>query len=45
VPGARAERGELLFGNIDTRLIWNLTGGPKGANCISLAGQIWYWCD
>ncbi len=32
VPGARlrAERGELLFGNIDTWLIWNLTGGPQG---------------
>ena len=32
VPGARerAERGELLFGNIDTWLIWNLTGGPDG---------------
>ncbi|MEG1632596.1 MAG: glycerol kinase GlpK [Oscillospiraceae bacterium] len=29
VPGARAraERGELLFGNVDTWLIWNLTGG------------------
>ncbi len=29
VPGARerAEAGELLFGNIDTWLIWNLTGG------------------
>ncbi len=29
VPGARekAERGELLFGNIDTWLIWNLTKG------------------
>ena len=28
-PGARerAERGELLFGNIDTYLLWNLTGG------------------
>ncbi|RME90007.1 MAG: glycerol kinase [Anaerolineae bacterium] len=28
VPGARekAERGELLFGNVDTWLIWNLTG-------------------
>ena len=28
VPGARikAERGELLFGNIDTWVIWNLTG-------------------
>ena len=32
VPGARerAEKGELLFGNIDTWVIWNLTGGPKG---------------
>lgn len=29
VPGARekAENGELLFGNIDSWLIWNLTGG------------------
>ena len=29
VPGARerAQRGELLFGTIDTWLIWNLTGG------------------
>jgi len=32
VEGARekAEKGELLFGNIDTWVIWNLTGGPKG---------------
>src|SRR5882724_5607751 len=32
VAGAReqAEAGELLFGNIDTFLIWNLTGGPSG---------------
>lgn len=27
---ARAEAGELLFGNIDTFLLWNLTGGPRG---------------
>jgi glycerol kinase len=29
VPGARekAAKGEILFGNIDTWLIWNLTGG------------------
>ncbi|MDQ3697346.1 MAG: glycerol kinase GlpK [Gemmatimonadota bacterium] len=27
---ARAKNGELLFGNIDTWLIWNLTGGPNG---------------
>lgn len=32
VKGARqrAARGELLFGNIDTWVIWNLTGGPNG---------------
>jgi glycerol kinase len=32
VPGARsrAERGELLFGTIDSWLIWNLTGGSDG---------------
>ena len=32
VPGARekATAGELLFGNIDTFLLWNLTGGPLG---------------
>jgi len=32
VPGVRekAEKGEVLFGNIDTWVIWNLTGGPKG---------------
>jgi glycerol kinase len=26
----RAESGELLFGNIDTWVIWKLTGGPDG---------------
>jgi len=25
----RAENGEVLFGNIDTWIIWNLTGGPE----------------
>jgi glycerol kinase len=32
VPGARekAAAGELLFGNIDTLLLWNLTGGIRG---------------
>jgi glycerol kinase len=32
VEGARAaaEAGDLLFGNIDTWVIWNLTGGPDG---------------
>ncbi|CAA2144282.1 glycerol kinase GlpK [Methylobacterium bullatum] len=32
VPGARAaaEAGDVLFGTIDTWLVWNLTGGPQG---------------
>ncbi len=32
VPGVRerAEQGEVLFGNIDTWLIWNMTGGMNG---------------
>jgi glycerol kinase len=32
VSGARekAEAGEILFGNIDTFLVWKLTGGPEG---------------
>jgi glycerol kinase len=32
IPGARekAAAGGLLFGNIDTFLLWNLTGGPQG---------------
>ncbi len=32
VPGVRekAEKGEVLFGNIDTWVIWNLTGGING---------------
>ncbi len=25
----RAENGEILFGNMDTWLVWNLTGGPQ----------------
>lgn len=27
---ARAERGDALFGTVDTWLLWNLTGGPRG---------------
>jgi glycerol kinase len=27
---ARAENGELLFGNMDTWVLWNMTGGPEG---------------
>jgi glycerol kinase len=32
IPGVReaAERGDAIFGNIDTWLIWWLTGGPQG---------------
>jgi len=32
VPGARAraENGELAFGNMDTWVLWNLTGGIRG---------------
>lgn len=32
VPGVReaAEAGNAVFGNIDTWVIWNLTGGPNG---------------
>ncbi|MFB9375756.1 glycerol kinase GlpK [Kineococcus gynurae] len=32
VPGlrARAERGDILFGTIDSWLVWNLTGGASG---------------
>jgi glycerol kinase len=26
----RAEAGEVIFGNMDTWVIWNLTGGPNG---------------
>jgi glycerol kinase len=35
VPSARerAEAGDLLFGTIDTWLIWNLTGGAGGRGC------------
>ncbi len=37
VEGARerAERGDLLFGNTDTWLIWNLTGGVNGGKHIT----------
>ena len=32
VPGVReaADRGDALFGNIDSWIIWNLSGGPRG---------------
>jgi glycerol kinase len=36
-PGlkAKAEAGDVLFGNIDTWLIWNLTGGPDGGKHVT----------
>ncbi|MBE6069397.1 MAG: glycerol kinase GlpK [Clostridium lundense] len=41
VPGARekAENGELLFGNIDTWLIWNLTKGKVHATDYTNASR------
>ncbi len=37
VPGLRedAQKGVAYFGNIDTWVIWNLTGGPKGGTHIT----------
>ena len=37
VDGVReaAERGDAVFGNIDTWLIWNLTGGPNGGKHVT----------
>ncbi|XAS76579.1 glycerol kinase GlpK [Dermatophilaceae bacterium Sec6.4] len=32
---ARAERGDLLFGTMDTWLVWNLTGGPDGGRHVT----------
>jgi glycerol kinase len=41
VPGARARaaRGELAFGTIDTWLIWNLTGGKVHVTDVSNASR------
>jgi glycerol kinase len=37
VPGVRqaANRGEAIFGTIDTWLIWQLTGGPQGGSHVT----------
>jgi len=37
IPGLceRAEAGEVLFGTIDSWLIWNLTGGPDGGRHVT----------
>ena len=41
IPGARsrAERGELLFGTVDSWLIWNLTGGAAHVTDYSNASR------
>ncbi len=36
---ARAQKGELLFGNVDTWLIWNLTGGKVHVTDYSNASR------
>lgn len=37
VEGLReaAEKGDAIFGNIDTWIIWNLTGGPNGGKHVT----------
>ncbi|MGC4029320.1 MAG: glycerol kinase GlpK [Steroidobacteraceae bacterium] len=37
VPGAQAaaERGDLLFGTMDSWLVWNLTGGAQGGRHVT----------
>ncbi|WP_085177593.1 glycerol kinase GlpK [Mycolicibacterium iranicum] len=32
---SRAQRGEVLFGTLESWLIWNLTGGPRGGVHVS----------
>jgi glycerol kinase len=32
---AKAEKGEVLFGNIDSFVIWHLTGGPKDGQHVT----------
>ncbi len=36
---ARAERGEILFGNVDTWLIWRLSGGRRHVTDLSNASR------
>jgi glycerol kinase len=45
VPGARAraERGELAFGTIDSWLLWQLTGGRLHATDVSNASRTMLW--
>ncbi|MGE5205062.1 MAG: FGGY family carbohydrate kinase, partial [Chlamydiota bacterium] len=41
IPGlrARAERGEILFGTVDSFLLWRLTGGRRHATDVSNASR------
>jgi glycerol kinase len=41
IPGlrARAEKGDVLFGNVDTFLIWRLTGGKRHVTDVSNASR------
>ncbi len=41
IPGlrARAERGEVLFGTVDSFLLWRLTGGRRHATDVSNASR------
>ncbi len=41
IPGlrARAERGEILFGTVDSFLIWRLTGGKQHVSDVSNASR------
>ena len=45
VPGARAraERGELAFGTIDSFLLWRLTGGKVHATDVTNASRTLLW--
>jgi glycerol kinase len=45
VPGARAraERGELAFGTIDSFLLWRLTGGAVHATDVTNASRTLLW--
>lgn len=47
IPGARARarRGELLFGTIDTWLIWNLTGGVHATDYSNAARTMLFDID
>lgn len=44
-PGlrARAERGELCFGTVDTWLIWHLTGGRRHVTDVTNASRTLLW--